>query len=89
MYAQARRKHIFFGQAKFDRHDHAYSVIQRKHSINACMVSRRLRMLTLTQYTVLALVHNLSRPLFLTNIGPAKTGPTGPVAPALLHSMCA
>ena len=25
----------------------------------------------------------LSRPLFLTNIGPAKTGPTGPVAPAL------
>ena len=36
-------------------------------------------MLTLS----IALVHNLSRPLFLTNIGPAKTGPTGPVAPAL------
>ena len=34
---QARRKHIFFGQAKFDRHDHAYSVIQREHSIDACM----------------------------------------------------
>ena len=48
-YTQARRKHIFFGQARFDRHDHAYSVIQREHSINACIcVRRRLRMLTLT-----------------------------------------
>ena len=35
---QARKKQIFFGQAKFDRHDHAYcSMIQREHSINAFM----------------------------------------------------
>ena len=71
---QARKKHIFFGQAKFDRQDHAYSMIQRENSINACMR-------TLMFAHAHALVHNLSRPLFLTNIGPAKTGP---VAPALL-----
>ena len=35
----------------------------------------------------IALVHKLSRPLFLTNIGPAKTGPTGPVAPALVKGV--
>ena len=75
---QARRKHIFFGQAKFD---HAYSVIQREHSINVCMRTSTFAHAH-AQYSV-TLVHNLSRPLFLTNIGPAKTGPTGPVAPAL------
>ena len=50
---QARRKHIFFGQAKSDRHDHAYTTCHA--------------------------------PFFaqINIIGPAKTGPTGPVAPAL------
>ena len=39
--------------------------------------------LTILRRLTLTLVHNSSRPLFLTNIGPAKTRPTGPVAPAL------
>ena len=82
---QARRKHIFFGQAKFDRHDHAYSVIQRSANIQLTRicVHRRLRMLTLTIALYVSI--QLVTPPFSHKYwsGQNRTNRTGCAGPAL------